>query len=466
MSSSLHRKTVLIFALALTLALALGAFVLRVTSDEVLLDRLGISYYVLGLSIIACVLMLLAGYVWDRTMVKNVQTLQNTVTEVAKDRLPQTSEDPDDIIRMARGIERMARDLQQTEANYRAIVEDQTDMICRFAPDGSLTFLNGAFERTMGRKRSDLLGTRFPGKIPPADDRSGRWTDERKYTDERGNRRIVAWTIRPVLDRREQITEFQAVGHDITARKEAEAALIRAKETAEAADRIRSEFLASVSHEIRTPINGVMGFADLLSNSNLDSEQRQHVALIQLSAAALEKLVTSLQELSRLEAGRFSISSRPFQLRALIEGTMSELSGRAAASGLKLQVEIDPSLPAEIISDDACLRRILTQVVGNSLKFTEQGSISVHVSSQGDGPKRTLQLRVQDTGIGIAPEELPKIFRPFSRVRERAPQRGVGLGLGLVTARKICESLGGTMVVKSDPGQGTVIEFTIGYDVT
>ena len=133
---------------------------------------------------------------------------------------------------------------------------------------------------------------------------------------------------------------------------------------------------------------------------------------------------------------------------------------------LKLQVEIDPALPTEIISDDACLRRILTQVVGNSLKFTEQGSISVHVSSQGDGPKRTLQLRVQDTGIGIAPEELPKIFRPFSRVRERAPQRGVGLGLGLVTARKICETLGGTMVVKSDPGQGTVIEFTIGYDVT
>lgn len=466
MSSSLHRKTVLILALALTLALSLGAFVLRVTDDQVLLDRLGISYYVLGLSIIACVLLLLAGYVWDRTMVQNVRTLQTTVTEVAKDRLPPTSEDPDDIIRMARGIERMARDLQQTEANYRAIVEDQTDMICRFTPDGRLTFLNGAFERTLGRKRSELAGTQFPGLIPPADDRKGRWHDERRYTDEQGNLRSVAWTIRPVLDRREQITEFQAVGHDVTARKEAEAALIRAKEAAEAADRIRSEFLASVSHEIRTPINGVMGFAELLANSNLDSEQRQHVALIQLSAAALEKLVTSLQELSRLEAGRFSISSRPFQLRAFIETTMAELSTRAAASGLKLQIDIDPALPAEIISDDACLRRILTQIVGNALKFTEQGSISVQVSGQGEGAKRTLKMRVQDTGIGIAPDELPKIFRPFSRVRERAPNRGVGLGLGLVTARKICETLGGTMAVKSEPGQGTVIEFTIGYDVS
>lgn len=463
MTSALQRKTILIFSLAIALMLALGAVEVSVLQDTVLQERLGVSYYVLGLAIIACVLLVVAGYVWDRGVVQRVRSLGTTVAEVTKEAAPSAKDDPDDIIKLARSIERMARDLQRTEANYRAIVEDLSDLICRYKPDGTLTFVNGAYSRVMGRPRQELIGTQFPWTHLHAGDSAGPWTRDREHTDSRGYRRCISWTVRSIRDSDGAICEYQAVGHDITVRKEAESALVRAKDAAEAADRTRSEFLAAVSHEIRTPINGVIGFADLLSKSSLDADQREQLALIRLSGEALEKLVASLQELSELETGSFAIASRPFELRTCLDETLVDLRTKAAAAGLKLEVQVDPGLPATIVSDDKCLRNVLTQLVGNALKFTERGTIKVAVASQGEGPRRKLQVEVRDTGIGIEADELPRLFRPFYRAGHPTQHRGAGIGLGLVTARKICEALGGGLTVKSKPGEGSVFEFSIGY---
>eukprot|EP01035_Chromulina_nebulosa_P042785 gene42785-biopygen29102 len=177
----------------------------------------------------------------------------------------------------------MAQALQKTEASYRGIVEDQVDLICRYRLDGKLTFVNSAYAQAFGRKRNELVGQPFPLFSPGAAIGDEPYTFERELDFPDGRRRWLMWTQRAIKDDKGETLEYQGVGHDITLRKEAEAALLHAKETAEAADRAKSEFLAIVSHEIRTPINGVIGFAQILADSPLTPEQREQVAIIRSS---------------------------------------------------------------------------------------------------------------------------------------------------------------------------------------
>lgn len=284
MAENSTRKTFFILALAFSLVMALIALI----ADEELREKLGTTYYILGLAIIGSVLLVLAGYVWDRTLMDRLKTLRSTV--------PMADENPgepdhDEIIGLARNIERMAQALQKTEASYRGIVEDQVDLICRYRVDGKLTFVNSAYAQAFGRKRNELLGHLFPLFSPGAAIADEPYTFEREFDFADGRHCWFMWTQRPIKDDAGNTLEFQAVGHDITLRKEAEAALLHAKNAAEAADRAKTEFLAIVSHEIRTPINGVIGFAQILADSPLSPEQREQVAIIRSSGEALEKLI-------------------------------------------------------------------------------------------------------------------------------------------------------------------------------
>jgi signal transduction histidine kinase len=171
------------------------------------------------------------------------------------------------------------------------------------------------------------------------------------------------WTQRPIKDDSGSLLEFQAVGHDITLRKEAEAALLHAKEAAEAADRAKSEFLAIVSHEIRTPINGVIGFAQILADSPLSPEQREQVAIIKSSGHALEKLIADILDLSKIEAGKIEIESAPFGLHKCVEDVIAFFQRRSRAAALTLAAKIEPDVPAIANSDEARLRQILTNLI-------------------------------------------------------------------------------------------------------
>lgn len=466
MADNIQRKTFFILALAASLVAAFFAIVL----DENLRDKLGTSYYILSLAIIGCVLVVLAGYVWDRALLlrlRNLRSASATPSAVQDEEAPDTEHD--EIIGLARNIERMARSLQKTEASYRGIVEDQIDLICRYRLDGRLTFVNRAYADALGRKRTELVGQAFP-YFQELQAENQNYECALHFSD--GSSGWLIWRQRAIKDEDGTVLEYQAVGHDITLRKEAEAALVKAKEAAEAADRAKSEFLAIVSHEIRTPINGVIGFADLLADSPLNAEQREHVEIIKSSGQSLEKLISDILDLSKIEAGKIEIESIPFSLPKALDELSAFFQPRARSTGLTLTTIIDPDVPEVINSDEARLRQILTNLVGNAFKFTERGGITVHVSCILGTPMaarsslRTVRIvfAVSDTGIGIPEEKRVQLFRPFSQVDTSAQRRRAGTGLGLIISKRLCERMGGEISYESTPGEGTTFRFSIASD--
>lgn len=474
MTTPHRRKSVMIGALALSLAAALVAIAL----DEGLRERMGPTYWIVGLAIIGSVLLVLAGYVWDRTLIERLQAMKAQAARGHPE--PERSDadeatDTDEVIGLARQIERMAQNLQKVEASYRGIVEDQVDLICRYRADGTLTFVNGAYARFQGRKRSELLGQRFPltdfGYPRSADSLPEKAAFEGEVADAAGNKLTLHWTHRAIKDREGAVLEYQAVGHDISLRKAAESALQRAKEAAESADRAKSEFLAVVSHEIRTPINGVIGFAKLLRETPLTPDQREYVEMIQNSGQSLEVLVSDILDLSRIEAGKIEIEHGPFSPRDCLQDVIAFFQPRARSLGLQLDARIDSGVPQIVNGDEHRLRQILTNLIGNAIKFTEQGSITVTVAgTRGEAIPGTsrhqvrISFAVTDTGIGIAADQLPRLFRPFSQVDTSSRRRRGGTGLGLAISKRLCELMGGSIAVDSRPGEGSTFRFDVSCD--
>ncbi len=483
MPNPMRRKTILIFLLTFSLLAALGTII----TQEAVQEKLGQSYYVLCLSLIGCILVVVAGYVWDRNLINQVReigTTARTKVKIAPEidpdaTLPEISleDSHDEVIGLARQIERMAQSLQKVEASYRAIVEDQVDLICRYRADGKLTFVNGAYQRFFGKKRPELIGQRFTLHELgfPARDFQGKLPENSAFEHEllsaEGHRITHLWTHRAIKDPEGNVMEFQAVGHDITVRKEAEAALLKAKEAAESADKAKSEFLAVVSHEIRTPINGVIGFTKLLRETPLTAEQRSFIDMIGTSGLTLEALISDILDMSKIEAGKIDIDHSPFPLRRGVEEVITFFTPKARAAGLTLEAKIDPDVPQMVNGDANRLRQILVNLVGNAIKFTERGGITVSLSC-GRGAniestnRRELRLffAVTDTGIGIPADKITQLFRPFSQVDTSASRRRGGTGLGLIISKRLCELMGGAISVESEPGRGSTFRFTLSSD--
>ena len=472
MSFQQSRKSVLLFALVFAL-LAAAIGVMAQASDQ---DRIGPQYYVLCLSLIGCVLLILAGYVWDRTLMQRLRDLNKTTGNVTL--LNDSDEVHDEVIGLARQIERMAQSLQKLEASYRAVVEDQVDLICRYNAGGQLSFVNGAYARFVGRKRQELLAQPFAlctaGLLTPKDGPLPEATTlEHEWHDAGGKRFIHSWTHRAIKDSGGIIIEYQAVGHDVTTRKEAEHALLTAKEAAESADRAKTEFLAIVSHEIRTPINGVIGFAKLLHETPLTPEQRTFADMITSSGRTLETLISDILDLSKIEAGKLEIENAPFSLCDCLDEAIHLFGPQAREAGLSIKISVAPGVPVIINSDHGRLRQILNNLVGNAIKFTEHGGIDVSVECSpgaihANGIDRDVRLHftVRDTGIGIPAEKIEQLFRPFSQVDTSPKRRRGGTGLGLVIAKRLCERMGGAISVESRVGEGSSFYFTIQADYT
>ena len=458
----MFRKTILILSLTVSLVAALIAIAIQ----EDLRERLGDTYWILGMAIIACVLLVLSGYVWDRNIIKRVRSLRQAAVS-GSDIEETDSHDPDEIIGLARKIERMARSLQNAEASYRSIVEDQVDLICRYRTDGRLTFVNSSYSRAFGRARGELVGTEFPFFAPPTTSELASMF-EKPLELASGKHTWVQWTQRALKDSFGEVLEYQAVGHDVLAQREAEAALVRAKESAENADRAKSEFLNMVSHEIRTPINGVIGFARLLSDTSLTPAQREHVAMIHSSGLALEKLITDILDLSKIEAGKVEIEHTSFSPRKCIEEVCAFFSDQARMNSVSLDFRLDPGVPELVNGDENRVRQILFNLLGNALKFTEEGSITLQLSCSRNEISEGSTLRsarlffaVSDTGIGIPADKLDSLFQPFSQLDTTARRRREGTGLGLLISKRLCELMGGTISVESTTGKGSTFRFSV-----
>ena len=353
-------------------------------------------------------------------------------------------------------------ELRESEERYRSLIEGQDDLILRRDGFGRLTYVNEAFAAMADRPREALLGTTYAIPAVETQHREPRQDGSLSYDQaiEAGaGLRWVSWIQTPVRSARGE-TEIQAVGRDVTDRRRAEAALAEARARAEAGSEAKSRFLATVSHEIRTPLNGVLGMADLLLGTRIDAEQTTYVQAVKTSGQALLSIIDEILDFSKIEAGKLELSYEPFDLTALVEGTVELLAPRAQGKGVEIASYIGAAVPRRLMGDAARLRQVLTNLAGNAVKFTDAGGVGLRVTA---APGGMVRFEIADTGVGIPADRIGRIFEEFEQADGSASSRHGGTGLGLAISRRLVAGMGGELTVASTPGEGSTFAFVLPF---
>jgi PAS domain S-box-containing protein len=364
--------------------------------------------------------------------------------------------------------------LGENRARLQSILDNAPVAISLKDRDHRYVLTNRQYEAWFGVARDDQVGRTlsdvYPGdaftiEIEAVEDEvlaTGEIrTIEVREPERDGPARWLLITKFPVRDQGGGIIGLGGVIMDISARHVAEQALQEAKETAEQANRAKSDFLASMSHEIRTPMNGIIGFADLLLSSELGEEQRHRAMLIKDAAKSLLAILNDVLDLSKIEAGKLDLETIPMSLSGIVDGAMSIIRTEATAGGLDLKVKLARDLPGWVIGDPTRLRQVLLNLLSNAVKFTTEGGIIVAVGLEGDGQKPLLRFSVTDTGCGIPAERQHLLFQNFSQVDRSITRRYGGTGLGLAICKRLVEAMGGAVGVESAVGRGSSFWFTI-----
>ena len=247
----------------------------------------------------------------------------------------------------------------------------------------------------------------------------------------------------------------------VTAERRSREELIEAKVAAESANRAKTEFLANISHELRTPMNGVLGLTDLLLDTSLDAEQREYAAMVHGSGQALLVIINDILDFSRLDAGKMILAPAPFDLRQTVQEVLALFEAEASTKALTLGLRYQAGAPTLLLGDAVRVRQVMTNLLGNAVKFTERGQIDVSVGCQArTAAKAIMRVEVKDTGIGIAPDKLELIFEKFTQADGSMTRRYGGTGLGLSIVKQLVDLMGGSITVESELGRGSIFAVT------
>lgn len=278
-----------------------------------------------------------------------------------------------------------------------------------------------------------------------------------------GEERIFEWSNALVSDEDGQMQYVTTIGIDITEQKEHQKELEKAKETAEQAAKAKSDFLANMSHEIRTPLNGIIGLTELVLKTDLEPTQRDFLEKSNISSHALLDVINDILDYSKIEAGKFDLEYKPFELNNVLRNIMSLFEFQAHQKGLAIHLEVD-SNESMMIGDSLRLTQILTNLVGNAVKFTESGSITIHVIvTQEDDNYYHLLFSIKDTGIGMNPEAQGKLFQEFSQADTSITRQFGGTGLGLAISKQLVQMMDGDISIQSEAGVGSTFYFTVKF---
>lgn len=364
--------------------------------------------------------------------------------------------------------------LSATAAKLRTISDTMPQIAWSANPNGDVTYANKKWYEFTGISETETMGFGFGGVIHP-DDREQSLLSYRsaltaatpleishRMRARDGSYRWFLIRALPHKDENGRVTDWFGACTDIDAQKQIEQALAESALAAKAASEMKSAFLANMSHEIRTPLGAILGFTDLLRDSDLSAEDReQFLETISRNGQALTKIIDDILDLSKVEAGKLQIEEIEFSLPDILSEVQTLLEDRARAKGISVKLNWDSQIPSRIWSDPVRLRQILINILGNAIKFTSKGGVDISVQATPKDQKHQFKIAVADTGIGLLPDQLDNLFQPFTQADSSTTRKFGGTGLGLVLSRRLAQALGGDISVKANAPNGSV--FTISF---
>ncbi|CAN7331774.1 response regulator [Bosea sp. LjRoot90] len=362
---------------------------------------------------------------------------------------------------LTRDVEKLSDrlwELADSEERYRSLIEAQGDLIVRRS-EGRIIYANAAYAALIGKSEAEAVGSSEQPRVRSARPvqalpGGARVFDECIETD--GGERWLSWveTVVPVAAGQ---TVLQRVGREISGRIAAETALEEARSKAEEASAAKSRFLATVSHEFRTPLNGILGMADLLGDTRLDPEQATYVKALRTSGEALLGLVDDILDFAKVEAGKLELVDTPFDPAALIEDVTELMAPRAQAKGVEISALLGSDVPQRLVGDAERLRQILLNLVGNAVKFTHEGGVGIEADAAGG----EFVIAIADTGPGIPVERLTTIFEEFEQGGMTGHREQAGTGLGLAIARRLARAMGGDIEASNRKSGGALFRLIL-----
>ncbi|PRX48111.1 ATP-binding protein [Salegentibacter salegens] len=375
-------------------------------------------------------------------------------------------------------IEDTQRKLELQENENKSLMQaiKNSSGVVEFKPDGTIISLNRNFEEISGYTEKELQGSHHNMFITPADYAANKllWEALRKCEYKTGRvRRIhkdgsefyLQASYNPIQDLDGNVVKVVKISQDITKEIEAEISLEKAKEMAESLNEQKDNFIANVSHEIRTPIHAVLGFTDLLLENEKDTHKTNYLKAVKIAGDSLLFIVNDILDLSKMDAGLLQIDKDVFDIRDAVNRVFSILHLKAHQKKIEFEPHIADDVPTLLVGDKNRLSQVLINLLGNAIKFTSEGSVRllVSVSKETSGLTR-LNFKVSDTGIGIPTDKLDTVFHRFLQADENTSQKYGGTGLGLNISRQLIEKQGGTIEVQSEPGNGTDFIFDIPFE--